>query len=285
MAGGLFFLALNWGGEKWEAGGKWEGRDGMLEAGGKREGSDGRLEAGGEREAGESWEVSGGSWKVGCFLLLVFAFLFAGVWASGSRGVFICWGVVFLLWVCLEGVVPRKRRLLICALGGVVAGVLLGVVPGVVLEAFRGDGAWGAGEGWTRLLVWDNTSLAARWCYAGDALQLAALNSFWPAAGGWHAYPLVYDTAYYSSDPHSSLLSVLLNQGGMGVVLVVLWGMVGLRQSARANGQVSVVLALVFLVAHSLIDADLAFGCVGFLFWILAGVASFSCSREYHIRE
>lgn len=109
-----------------------------------------------------------------------------------------------------------------------------------------------------------------------------------PQAGGWMAFPTVQRFPYWTADPHSSFIHVMLNQGVLGIICVGIWSALTLAQvwktrakkcvsslsSQEVEGtkaEVRVWGALLFLVLHSLVDADFSFGALGVVFWMLFG--------------
>lgn len=103
------------------------------------------------------------------------------------------------------------------------------------------------------------------------------------------AFPAVQHFPYWTADPHSSFIHILLNQGFLGIVSVGIWGSLSLAKAWKiwgrnkqhisslteleeAKAQLKVSSALVFLALHSLVDADFSFGALGILFWLLFGI-------------
>jgi hypothetical protein len=144
--------------------------------------------------------------------------------------------------------------------------------------------------------VWDNlTSLGfsssswqERMVYFKDGLSLAWNAGGLPQAGGWMAFPTVQRFPYWTADPHSSFIHILLNQGVLGILSVGIWCSYSFAQAWKYWGknrvplksreefeetkaQVRVWGALTFLGLHSLVDADFSFAALGFLFWMLFG--------------
>lgn len=132
--------------------------------------------------------------------------------------------------------------------------------------------------------VWDNLTTAAfsslswqeRLVYFKDGIRLAWNAGGLPQAGGWMAFPIVQRFPYWTADPHSSFIHILLNQGIIGVLSVGLWLSYSLAQAWKyweeTKVQVRVGEALLFLGLHSLVDADFSFCALGFLFWLLFGI-------------
>lgn len=135
------------------------------------------------------------------------------------------------------------------------------------------------------LLNWGiSTSLGERLLYIRDGLQLAVLNKGLPRAGGWYAFPLVQNIPYWTADPHSLGIRILLQQGVLGIVLAGGWGAWVLSNIGgkmlrifRENREEDLTFirglsALLFLAVHSLLDTDFLFGALGLLFWTLFGI-------------
>ena len=131
--------------------------------------------------------------------------------------------------------------------------------------------------------VWDNltsmgfssSSWQERLIYYKDGLSLAWNAGGFPQAGGWMAFPTVQRFPYWTADPHSSFIHILLNQGVLGVLSVGIWSSYSFAQAWKywegTKAQVRVGGALLFLGLHSLVDADFSFAALGFLFWLLFG--------------
>jgi len=144
--------------------------------------------------------------------------------------------------------------------------------------------------------VWKNltsggfssSSWQERLVYYKDGISLAWKAGGLPQAGGWLAFPTVQRFPYWTADPHSSFIHILLNQGVLGLLGVSLWLSYSFLQawkywvknrlsiksrlgSEETKAQVRVAGALLFLGLHSLVDADFSFAGLGFLFWILFG--------------
>lgn len=144
---------------------------------------------------------------------------------------------------------------------------------------------------WAHLWTWgfSSASWGDRLLYYKDGLTLAWLARGWPRAGGWLAFPTVQHIPYWTSDPHSSLIRVLLNQGVLAIVALGLWGIAGLRQQwlkvRNGEGEITsgdragYLSALLFLFLHSLIDVDLSFGALGIMFWLIVGIVSSDRAR------
>ena len=131
--------------------------------------------------------------------------------------------------------------------------------------------------------VWDNLTSAGfsssswqeRLVYYKDGISLAWNAGGLPQAGGWMAFPTVQRFPYWTADPHSSFIHILLNQGVLGILSVGIWSSYSFAQAWKyweeTKAQVRVGGALLFLGLHSLVDADFSFAALGFLFWLLFG--------------
>ncbi|AFQ46347.1 O-antigen ligase family protein [Desulfosporosinus meridiei] len=143
---------------------------------------------------------------------------------------------------------------------------------------------------WENLIAWGFTSSSwqERIVYFKDGILLAWNTGGLPQAGGWWAFPTVQHFPYWTADPHSSFIHVLLNQGVLGIIGIGVWGMFSLvslcKTWVKSNFNTlseivlerlivkfKIVTALIFLVMHSLLDADFSFGALGVLFWLLVG--------------
>lgn len=128
------------------------------------------------------------------------------------------------------------------------------------------------------LLNWTNTSLTERIVYFQDSLQLAWDARFLPQAGGWLGFVFVQSIPYWTLDPHSSFCRILLDQGLPGAVVVLLWAGKGIVKYGRDllfEKDMDVIIyrtAALYLGLHSLIDADMLFGIVGIMFWLMIGM-------------
>lgn len=154
--------------------------------------------------------------------------------------------------------------------------------------------------------IWNNlTSVglsASRWqerlAYYKDGISLAWNAGGLPQAGGWMAFPTVQSFPYWTADPHSSFIHILLNQGVLGILSVGIWISYSFAQAWKywrrnrgplksrlvieeMQAQVGVWAALLFLGLHSLIDADFSFAALGVFFWMLFGSIG---KREEHTR-
>ncbi|TGE36639.1 O-antigen ligase domain-containing protein [Desulfosporosinus fructosivorans] len=149
--------------------------------------------------------------------------------------------------------------------------------------------------------VWDNfasigfssSSWQERLVYYKDGITLAWNAGGLPQAGGWMAFPTVQRFPYWTADPHSGFIHILLNQGILGVLSVGIWIIYSLAQAWKywsksrpeleeTRSQVQAWGALLFLGLHSLVDADFSFAALGFLFWLLFGMIQ---KREERIRH
>ena len=145
---------------------------------------------------------------------------------------------------------------------------------------------------WLHLLEWSlmNPSWGERLLYYKDGLKLAWSAQGLPRAGAWYAFPTVQQIPYWTADPHSSLIYILLNQGILGLLGVVIWLTLVLRDKLRHVTKTSwespwnLFSALAFLALHSLVDADFSFGVLGVLFWILFGLESNLSSEPFLLR-
>ncbi|WP_407306267.1 O-antigen ligase domain-containing protein [Desulfosporosinus sp. SB140] len=164
-----------------------------------------------------------------------------------------------------------------------IGAMFLGIV-GLILMAFRYRSAW------ENLITWgfSSTSWLERLAYYQDGLRMAWYFRGFPRAGGWMAFPTVQHVPYWTSDPHSGFINVLLNQGIWGIISIGIWGGFTLydflknrgkriqrhnspRELQKASIEDRLWMVLIFLMAHSLIDADFSFGALGCLFWMLFG--------------
>ncbi|WP_206811174.1 O-antigen ligase family protein [Paradesulfitobacterium ferrireducens] len=123
---------------------------------------------------------------------------------------------------------------------------------------------------WEHLRSWDlfSPSIGQRLLYYLDGLSLAWKAQGWPRAGGWLAFPAVQTLPYWTVHPHSGLIQVLLNQGLAGLGLIAAWTVWMWRRLGEGAGK----WPMLFLILHSMVDADFAFGALGLVFWLLAGV-------------
>ena len=135
-------------------------------------------------------------------------------------------------------------------------------------------------DSWRHLLNWEPASWRERLYYYMDSFLLAWNNKFLPEAGGWLAFPFIQTNPYWTLNPHSSLCSILVNQGLVGVILLLIWAIKGIigyfKELARGDDMTAICCqtAVVYLGLHSLIDVDMSFGTLGIMFWLLAGMSS-----------
>ncbi|HBV86747.1 MAG TPA: hypothetical protein DEF42_08890 [Desulfosporosinus sp.] len=149
---------------------------------------------------------------------------------------------------------------------------------------------------WDNLTAWgfSSSSWQERLVYIKDGISLAWNSGGLPQAGGWWAFPTVQSFPYWTADPHSSFIHILLNQGVLGIASMGIWGSLSLAQvwktwgknqiliksgvvSEDTKAQLCIWSALLFLVLHSLVDANFSFGALGILFWLL-----FGCLQRKH---
>lgn len=123
---------------------------------------------------------------------------------------------------------------------------------------------------WAHLHSWNlfSPSIGQRFLYYRDGVSLAWQARGWPRAGGWLAFPAVQTLPYWTVHPHSGLIQVLLNQGLAGLGLITAWTVWMWRRLGEGAGK----WPMLFLMLHSMVDADFAFGALGLVFWLLAGV-------------
>lgn len=144
--------------------------------------------------------------------------------------------------------------------------IILGII-GTVLVLFYNRSAW------ENLTTWGFSTLSwqERLVYFKDGISMAWNAGGLPQAGGWLAFPTVQSFPYWTAEPHSSFIHILLNQGVLGIILVGFWGSFTLIKAWKTWDNNRVWWALLFLVLHSLVDADFSFGSLGLLFWMLFG--------------
>lgn len=126
------------------------------------------------------------------------------------------------------------------------------------------------------LLNWGiQNSLGERFLYLQDGIRLAWLYQGIPHAGGWFSFPLVQHIPYWTTDPHSFPIRVLLDQGFSGVLILFAWAILIMKRLIQdSQGQQFYRLsALLFLMLHALMDTDFLFGTLGILFWTLIGLS------------
>ncbi|MCB8816224.1 O-antigen ligase family protein [Desulfosporosinus shakirovi] len=163
-------------------------------------------------------------------------------------------------------------------------GAMLGIAGTILIPLYYKSA-------WENLTAWgfSSSSWQERIVYFQDGISLAWNSGGVPQAGGWLAFPAVQHFPYWTADPHSSFIHILLNQGFLGIVSVGIWGSFSLAKAWKIWGrnkqhissmveleeskaQLKVSSALVFLALHSLVDADFSFGALGILFWLLFGI-------------
>ncbi|NLL53057.1 MAG: hypothetical protein GX248_10190 [Peptococcaceae bacterium] len=151
--------------------------------------------------------------------------------------------------------------------------ILLAVILCWTLN-LRFDGSW------QHLLNWEIVSWEERLYYYVDSWRIAWNNYFLPSAGGWLAFPFLQTAPYWTLNPHSSLCSILINQGLAGLVLLLIWSVKGffayIQELLQGKDMTAICCqtVVVYLGLHSLIDVDLSFGTLGILFWLLVGMYS-----------
>lgn len=210
--------------------------------------------------------------------------LFLALLGTGSRGVLGLFALfkTYDLWQGLRNVrrasgirVFKKwkdwRLFPVLILGTLAAGVLLPAVTEWFHQAFKYLSAWPPLD----------RSWGERFLYLKDGFGLAWRVRLWPQAGGWLAFPLVQEIPYWTSDPHSSVTRVLLNQGLIGLLSLGVWTALwihktwrGLRRESwgvRGAERQTYFRVCLFLMFHSLIDADFSFPVLGLIFWFLCG--------------
>lgn len=188
---------------------------------------------------------------------------------TGSRAVVFLFLFVLAIrgWIRwrAEGILPGLRE-------GAVLGLIL--ISSLILTIGLNPGAL------QHLLDWGvQNSLGERLIYIQDGLRLAWANRGMPEAGGWLAFPTIQNIPYWTTDPHSLWIRVLLNQGVLGLAVLILWVILIFRQFASRSRMKyeegknqGIFWALLFLGLHAAIDADFLFGTLGILFWILLGM-------------
>lgn len=136
------------------------------------------------------------------------------------------------------------------------------------------------------LFNWTDTSLPERMAYYSDSIKIAWYANFLPQAGGWLSFPFIQTIPYWTLDPHSSFFRIMLNQGLAGVIILGIWalrGMKGYVVDLMKSSDLTTLAgktAALYLGLHSLVDVDMAFGALGILFWLLAGLNSASGPSE-----
>lgn len=191
---------------------------------------------------------------------------------TGSRaGVGLCLAVLIGQQILLGFPLYSKLRHSIQARKLKELGVALTVLSSIVLMFFYNQPVW------HNLTTWgfSSASWQERLIYFKDGLSLAWNAGGLPQAGGWMAFSTVQRIPYWTADPHSSFIHILLNQGIFGLILMSLWMIINLKYARKyreeTNAPVQVWGALLFLGLHSLVDTDFSFPALGFLFWLLYG--------------
>jgi len=214
---------------------------------------------------------------------LIFICLVISLLSTGSRGAV---GLFILVFIGQELLIGRKFQSKLIGTRKYLKGIfgLLVGSAGTVLMLYYYKPAW------ENLTAWGFSSLSwqERLIYFKDGIKLAWNSGGLPQAGGWWAFPTVQAFPYWTADPHSSFIHILLNQGVLGIIGVGIWGsLVSARawktwrnsrmptqsglELVETKAQLRVCSALIFLVLHSLVDADFSFGALGILFWLLFG--------------
>lgn len=218
---------------------------------------------------------------------LVRIFLGISLLGTGSRAgaalfLIIFTGQQLLIRLSSRPILPlRSRR----QRGQVTLEAILAGIAGLALMMLYNKPAW---ENLTTG-GFQSSSWMERLFYYKDGISLAWRAGGLPRAGGWMAFPTVQQLPYWTADPHSSLIHILLDQGLGGILSIGVWGAYLLAQAWKTWVKVSVPSArleeevegtkvevrvwgtLLFLVLHSFVDADFSFGALGVLFWMLLG--------------
>lgn len=224
-------------------------------------------------------------------------FLGISLLGTGSRagvGLFL---VVFLiqrlfLWLRLGHFPKLKYKPMEC-----IGMIIFGVVASILVLRINK-------EAWDNLMAWgfSSSSWQERFVYFKDGVHLAINSWGIPKAGGWFAFPTIQHFPYWTADPHSSIIYILLNQGVLGLISMGIWCGFTLSKvlgtwkiNRRASylstdteelkAEVEIWSALVFLGLHSLMDADSSFGALGFLFWMIFGISSLSRARYFFSKQ
>lgn len=200
---------------------------------------------------------------------IIQALLFLSLLNTGSRAAvflfLIVWSTRGLIRWQVGGIRPSSRD-------GVYIGIFISA--GLILTLVLNPGAL------HHLLDWGiQNSLGERLLYIQDGLKLAWAHQGMPQAGGWLAFPVVQDIPYWTNDPHSMFIRVLLNQGIYGVLVLTFWAIfIFIRMDKShlplegGDRRLEIFSTLIFLGLHAMIDADFLFGTLGILFWILIGI-------------
>lgn len=154
------------------------------------------------------------------------------------------------------------------------------LVPFAVMILLLLQVIWHYGEGIHHLLNWNISTIMERFYYYYDSIKLLILAHFLPRAGGWLAFPFVQTFPYFTLYPHSSICHIAINQGLAGAIIIIVWAMKGITSYFldfwRGSNltQLCTKTAVLYLGLHSLMDLDMSFGILGFIFWFLAGMNS-----------
>jgi hypothetical protein len=215
-----------------------------------------------------------GMWKI----------IFAGTMAAtGSRGAM---SIFLIIYSLFEGkqiatiVYHKFKSIKHTSLGAAIKSfATLKIIPFIIVGLCIWYWQSAFSEAWRHYFAWPKTSLGERFLYYRDGLIIAWRGHLLPQAGGWAIYPLVQQTDYISSDPHSSIIKVLINQGIIGAGLLLLLGTIVFKQCidsavSRDKEKRAVACSLACLSVHSIFDIDMAFGALGILFWILMGLSA-----------
>ncbi|AHF08709.1 hypothetical protein DESME_15390 [Desulfitobacterium metallireducens DSM 15288] len=209
---------------------------------------------------------------------IIQALLFLSLLSTGSRAAVF----LFLMVWSIRGLIRwRVGGILSSVREGIFIGIL--IISGLLLT-------WGLNPGALHhLFDWGiQNSIGERLLYIRDGLRLAWAHQGMPQAGGWLAFPIAQNIPYWTTDPHSTLIRVLLNQGVYGVLAIILWTILIFKKMAMGrkyrymhtslltqeggNRRQEIFSALLFLILHSMIDVDFLFGTLGILFSILLGI-------------
>lgn len=150
---------------------------------------------------------------------------------------------------------------------------------------------------WEHIWSWGaaDKSWGERILYFQDGWKLAWEAKFLPRAGGWLAFPLIQQIPYWSLEPHSSLIHILLNQGLAGLTGIGFWSFMWFKRARKnlrrtgprewSEGLSQITQAMIFLLLHSLVDADLSFAALGIFFWLWAGQVEGLLHLESHSNQ
>ncbi|GAB6172820.1 hypothetical protein JCM15765_22980 [Paradesulfitobacterium aromaticivorans] len=198
--------------------------------------------------------------------ILFKAFLAVSFLSTGSRAALMAVLVVLALKGLKELGARRQGSAGAQAVGPLIRIIKIILVSALIISVSVKlfPNAWEHFRSWNPL----SPSIGQRLLYYRDGLSLAWQAQGWPRAGGWLAFPTVQSLPYWTSHPHSAFIHILLNQGIMGLALMGAWAV----RAWRRLGAGAEKWALLFLVFHSLLDADFAFGALGLVFWLLSGL-------------